>query len=82
VPVDLIADRDRLIQVIRMQLKQGVPAVVVIDTLNPNSSENKTCAVMHDDDDAAERLAIGSAVWMKSAPQARVAERASTCDAK
>jgi hypothetical protein len=43
VPVDVIADRDRLEQTIKAQLAQTKPAVVVIDTLNRglNGSENK-----------------------------------------
>ncbi|MFH0297229.1 AAA family ATPase [Bradyrhizobium sp. 31Argb] len=43
VPVDVIADRDRLVAAIRAQLGEKIPAVVVIDTLNRglNGSENE-----------------------------------------
>jgi hypothetical protein len=34
VPIDLVADRDKLIQAIRVQLGEQMPAAVVIDTLN------------------------------------------------
>jgi AAA domain len=34
VPVDLVADRDKLVAALRAQLGQQIPAVVVVDTLN------------------------------------------------
>jgi len=43
VPVDVIADRNRLIMAVKAQLGDGKPVVVVIDTLNRglNGSENE-----------------------------------------
>jgi hypothetical protein len=44
VPIDLIADRDKLIQAIRAQMGEQTPAAVVIDTLNRalTGDENKS----------------------------------------